>query len=857
MSDNYNYDKLSVLQESQDIGEYIDGAWKAHEVSEHDDMSDLGSLLNRSTTSHSHSSYTPLKRKDTTGHSSIDTFTAGENSTSGSIGLRRLKDTWTKGVVNRVRRKPLPRHMQGSIRKHPAAEIEPTKVSRGVWKDQLLVDRSLRSMSILMSALAIAMIIVVAANAKAFGTRANKFTSSVGGKTQDCETVTRINTALLFIINVAATMVLGMSNTYQQIVTSLQTSDLKYMLQKFGDSRVGTNSPWNINHKRNGRVKSWAAWLLLVCTSLPVHFLANSLIGPSYIIEPPSVVIPNNSTGDYRYSSSYSSETVSIDGPHSFLCWSAFRTGTASFPHSLLVMDTDLATSNYRLSGGVVYEEIHISYSEDRNCSSLAGTWDKDLAALESTYHIAEGYSRSVSYSEDGCGNDRNVHCTLAGQRPAKCRLNVRMNAAFVLVVALMIKAIYMVTMNFSARGQTKRQLLTFGDVIVASASHSELRVQGECMVNAKESYRRHCSHTCHKHCKSKEGSKTGEEVGHCQKCKKWNSVVRFTNESQPTIATKIKRSLISNLGNTALTQMSIMIFCSIFMVGASVAVAIPLINSMQIIKQFCNSHGPSTSGYCPQSFVDGIAANSGGWGGFNHSVPITSLPPDQLGNEVLSFLISNGAQFIYSLLYLLLIYNITLVSQEYDWGRLEHERRRLRCTTVAGESFDQSYLLQLPKKILFPIMAYSVLTHWMLGEALQTQETIWLDSKPNDDWFVEHSMYTITYAAYPLWVAALLILSMTAGCWWAFGYRREGVIPQMFGSIRVLCAATTCLDDFPVEGIEWGDLGMGKQFRHAGLSSEPVQQIIPNELYAGVGDGREGEHMANLGGGGHLQTAN
>ncbi|KAF2450731.1 hypothetical protein P171DRAFT_348954 [Karstenula rhodostoma CBS 690.94] len=201
----------------------------------------------------------------------------------------------------------------------------------------------------------------------------------------------------------------------------------------------------------------------------------------------------------------------------------------------------------------------------------------------------------------------------------------------------------------------------------------------------------------------------------------------------------------------------------------------------------------------------------------------------------VLSFLISNGAQFIYSLLYLLLIYNITLVSQEYDWGKLEHERSRLRCTIVTGEPFDQDYLLQLPKKILFPIMTYSILTHWMLGEALQTQETIWQEINRGTARHVEHSMYTITYAAYPLWIAAFLVLTMTGACWWVFGYRREGVIPQMLGSIRVLCASTSQLDDFPITGVKWGDLGMGKQYRHAGLSAGEVQQMIPNELYAGV----------------------
>jgi len=82
----------------------------------------------------------------------------------------------------------------------------------------------------------------------------------------------------------------------------------------------------------------------------------------------------------------------------------------------------------------------------------------------------------------------------------------------------------------------------------------------------------------------------------------------------------------------------------------------------------------------------------------------------------------------------------------------------------------------------------------------------------------------------------------MTAVCWWAFTYKREGFIPQMFGSIRVIMASTTQLDDFPDNGIQWGDLGMGKQFRHAGLSAEDVMKIVPNELYAGVGEEDEDE---------------
>lgn len=49
--------------------------------------------------------------------------------------------------------------------------------------------------------------------------------------------------------------------------------------------------------------------------------------------------------------------------------------------------------------------------------------------------------------------------------------------------------------------------------------------------------------------------------------------------------------------------------------------------------------------------------------------------------------------------------------------------------------------------------------------------------------------------------------------------------------------ASTSQLDDFPDNGVQWGDLGQGKQYRHAGLSAEDVMKIVPNELYAGLGE--------------------
>ena len=67
-------------------------------------------------------------------------------------------------------------------------------------------------------------------------------------------------------------MTLGMSNTFQTVVSSLKADELRTALSKYGDARVGTNSPFNINRKRSGKLRAWLAWFLLVLTSLVSKF---------------------------------------------------------------------------------------------------------------------------------------------------------------------------------------------------------------------------------------------------------------------------------------------------------------------------------------------------------------------------------------------------------------------------------------------------------------------------------------------------------------------------------------------------------------------------------------------------------
>ncbi|KAF2017755.1 hypothetical protein BU24DRAFT_334331, partial [Aaosphaeria arxii CBS 175.79] len=347
--------------------------------------------------------------------------------------IEKIKSGWC-----RVRRKSVPGY-PSSIRKHPVAEIKPARIGRGIWYDQLLVDRSLRTMAALMTLFAIVMLIIVGVNMKAFQQRVNRYSSSIGSNSKNCKHIARMNTALLFLINVAATMILGMSNTYQQLITSLKIDDLEHMLQKFGDSRVGTNSPLNINHKVQGKKRSWVAWTFLIVTSLPVHFLANSLIGPSIVMQPPSNVQLNEMT--MNASMPRREDLIYSD---SFLCWSAFRTGTAHFGKKVMNLDTpgDVFSVATHIREGMTYGKFIINYQKDV-CTGFIGT-AVDVDALEEVEHYND-YSflrYGVEFNPE-CNMSAAVYCSVHEPKPIACRLNVRMNAAFVLLGCLTSKAIY------------------------------------------------------------------------------------------------------------------------------------------------------------------------------------------------------------------------------------------------------------------------------------------------------------------------------------------------------------------------------------------------------------------------------
>ncbi|APA16249.1 hypothetical protein sscle_16g110190 [Sclerotinia sclerotiorum 1980 UF-70] len=663
----------------------------------------------------------------------------------------------------------------------------------GWWKKQMLVDRTLRSMAGFTFLCAIIIFIIMIVYLPAFYRRLNKHSTSVGGKDgESCEHIESKNTAIHIFINIAATMILGCSNTYQQLITAPLVEEIPWILAQYGDAKIGLNSPLNINVKKSGKVKAWGSWLLLISTSIPVHFLANSVIGSSFYIEMPTNVTYNYH--DFNLTSTqiiYEHEPVIFVTCHDSACWTSFRAGIYVLPN----MMSDLSGQYEVEMPGKSPSFKTVSVNYNQNCTAYKGT--------ASVYEALKEFDTGTGeYRIGNCDLIYGAYCKLEEPGTKKCRLNVRMQSCFTLFGCLLIKAIYMIGINYRARHRVKNNCLTYGDVIVASVINSNMKIHNECLLNSGDGYRHKVTHRCHKHCKDPVSSSSGDDIGHCQKCKKFNEFDKAADLPHPTMAIKYKRSLLSSLGSTAITQMLILMFCSFAM-----------------YHEYCRYENEDDRGYfqiCGTSLSQVLKENYGTWGGSSSSATLTSLPPDKVSSELLAFAISNGAQFLFSLLYLLLIYNVTLIYMEREWGTFELQRKKPRATIVSGTTFEQSYFLQLPPKILLPLMTFAAAMHWLLGQSISTVESIYTDPLHG----VEHSIYHVTYAAYPIFLSSLLMVGQTAVCWWAFTYRREGFIPQMYGSIRTCCASTSELEDFRDGGIQWGDLGMGESFRHAGFSN-------------------------------------
>jgi hypothetical protein len=193
-----------------------------------------------------------------------------------------------------------------------------------------------------------------------------------------------------------------------------------------------------------------------------------------------------------------------------------------------------------------------------------------------------------------------------------------------------------MIILNIRARHLAKSHCLTYGDVIVASVLDPEMKIKNECMLSSGDGYRYKVDHTCHKHCKDKRPSKSGDKIGHCQKCEKFNLIDKAADLPHPAIAIKYKRSLLTNLGSAAITQMIILMFACVGLLIVSIMIIAAMASTYSQYKQSCAKVSHENFVFdCTVGVGKYLEENYGTWGGFTSSASLATLPPDSIGSEV------------------------------------------------------------------------------------------------------------------------------------------------------------------------------------------------------------------------------
>jgi hypothetical protein len=138
----------------------------------------------------------------------------------------------------------------------------------------------------------------------------------------------------------------------------------------------------------------------------------------------------------YSYNNYYSSGSG-----HDVACWTAFRANSYELPSSLEYLSSQY---NYdRLGNSTTYQSVEVKYTS--NCTDYVNNVDVSTALEDIHMSTYGNYIGNISVGGI-CVMGQNVVCNLGDQQDRQCRMNVRMQAAFILGACLIIKVSLLVS---------------------------------------------------------------------------------------------------------------------------------------------------------------------------------------------------------------------------------------------------------------------------------------------------------------------------------------------------------------------------------------------------------------------------
>ncbi|MCJ1437968.1 hypothetical protein MMC27_007355 [Xylographa pallens] len=202
----------------------------------------------------------------------------------------------------------------------------------------------------------------------------------------------------------------------------------------------------------------------------------------------------------------------------------------------------------------------------------------------------------------------------------------------------------------------------------------------------------------------------------------------------------------------------------------------------------------------------------------------------------LLSILVANLPQLIFSFLYLLYNGIYTCMLLGYEWASYAKDRKALRVTSPSGKQAS-TYWLQLPYQYSVPLLVVSGLTHWIVSQSLflarvgqyQTGEVIGGDLTI----LVSGVGYSPIAIIFVLIMGGLMVIGIFLN-----GFRRYHTGIPLAGScsaaISAACHVPTNDRDAAVSLLQWGEVTSLTPggVAHCTLTSQQVTLPVAGRLY-------------------------
>ncbi|KAH7191753.1 uncharacterized protein B0J16DRAFT_353441 [Fusarium flagelliforme] len=599
-----------------------------------------------------------------------------------------------------------------------------------------------------------------------------------------CSTTRTLNILIHLITNISSSVLLAASNYGMQCLTAPTRAEVNAAHAKLEWLDIGILSIRNLRKAPWSRVFLW--WLL-VLSSLPLHFLYNSIVYSSlttYKYEAYDIDHTELTNGTYDQSVSDILQLARVDQLDNLTTSQCINEYAITFQTSrsdVIVVTSPSPKSATEATRSLTSVDSHIF--RRKTCPKdlpFGFEWICPLASCEETCRSLLPGIKSQPDDWKPLGDNPVRYC-LSRKEEERCRLNFDLYIAAIVLTVNIIKAAVLVRI---VRHAPTEPLLVLGDAIQSFLKSPDAVSRGHCLAS-KDTLRRRCGW--------------------------WEAItIKKTRRFWGAAVTKSRWTFIFALYFTLLG----MTICFVYII-------IEELTGRRDFKSLWNL----------------------GFGTVTE-VALLSTGMENLAGQLLpvAVIIANTGHFLFSLLYFQYNGLLTSMAEAKEWSDFGHKRKPLRVSEKPRGEQKSRYFLQLPYRLSLPLLSTSILMHWMLSQSIfvVAVEGYRFDEDDPDKltWVYLTCGYSPLAFMFVLITSGVMITALVATA-----FRRLPTNIPVAGSCSLaIAAACHQHDSIPqpeasLLPLKWGVMSRGGERQglthHCGFSFYPVEEPQENVYYS------------------------